>query len=326
MRRSARVTWDQVRVGVFLLIGLFLLAVGVFLVGDTGHVFGERYRLVTLMRSAAGLVPGAAVQVAGQSAGQVERIEFIAPERRPPSGEAVAVWLAVDREVQALVRADSRARLRTQGLLGDRLIDIEPGSAEAAILQPGDTLRSLEALDYQEALDQASAAVTALTELVRNLTEVTGGMLEGEGSLGQLVVDDALYRRLTSLGGTLDRFLDRATSGEGFLGRLLEDDDLYDRLAAATASLDSLTSAVTSGEGTLGRLVRSDSLYRVLTDVATRSDSILQLVQGGGGALGRLVTEDEAYEALLKTLVDLNAILEDVRSDPRKYIPPVKVF
>lgn len=326
MRRSTPVTWDQVRVGLFLMVALALLALGVFLVGETGHVFGDRYRIVTLMHSSAGLVRGAPVQVAGQSAGQVDRIEFIEPERRPESGEAVAVWLAVDREVQRLVRSDSRARLRTQGLLGDRLIDIEPGSAAARVLEPGDTLPSLEALDYQEALDQASEAVTTLTVLVRNLTEVTRGVLEGEGTLGRLVTDDVLYARLTSLSGTLDRFLGRATSGEGFLGRMLEDEALYDRLASAVASLDSVTGAVATGEGTLGRLVRSDSLYRVLTDVTVRSDSILRAVQEGRGAFGRLVSEDAAYEELLKTLVELNAILEDVRQDPRRYIPPVKVF
>lgn len=326
MRRSTPVTWDQVRVGLFLLVALALLAVGAFLVGETGHVFGERYRVVTLMRSAAGLVPGAPVQVAGQAAGQVVRIDFIEPRRRPASGEAVAVWMAVDREVQALVRSDSRARLRTQGLLGDRLIDIEPGSADARILAPGDTLPAVEALDYQEALDQASAAVTSLTELVRNLTALTSGVLQGEGSLGRLVTDDSLYVGLVSLSGTLDRFLGRAASGEGFLGRMLEDETLYDRLADAAASLDSLTSAAASGEGTLGRLVASDSLYRVLTDVTARGDSILRAVQAGRGAFGRLVTEDAAYEELLKTLVELNAILEEVRANPGRYIPPIKVF
>lgn len=319
-------TWDQVRVGLFLIVALALLALGAFLVGDTGHVFGERYRLVTLLRSSAGLVPGAPVQVAGQSAGQVERIDFIEPERRPPSGEAVAVWLAVDREVQSLVRADSRARLRTQGLLGDRLVDIEPGSADARVLQPGDTLPALEALDYQEALDQASAAVTSLTDLVENLTELTRGVLGGEGSLGLLVTDDALYGRLVELAGTLDGMLGRATAGEGFLGRMLEDESLYDRLAEAAGSLDSLTAAVASGQGTLGRLVASDSLYRALTEVASRTDSLLRSVQEGRGALGRLATEDEAYEELLRTLVELNGILEDVRANPARYIPPIEIF
>lgn len=326
MRRSAPVTWDQVRVGLFLVAALVLLAVGVFLVGDTGHVFGERYRLVTLLRSSAGLVEGAPVQVAGRSAGQVERIEFIEPERRPPSGQAVAVWLAVDREVRELVRADSRARLRTQGLLGDRLVDIEPGSRGARPLGPGDTLEAVEALDYQAALDQASEAVTALTELVRHLTELTGDVLAGEGSLGRLVTDDRLYDRLASLAGTLDELLGRAADGEGSLGRLLTDEELYERFASAAASLDSVTAAVASGRGTLGRLAVSDSLYRSLADVTARTDSLIAALAAGRGTLGRLLTEDEAYEEVLKTLVELNAILEDLRAEPARYIPPVEIF
>lgn len=326
MRRSRPVTWDQVRVGLFLLVALGLLALAVFLVGDTGHVFGQRYRLVTLMHSAAGLVPGAPVQVAGQSAGQVVDIEFLDPGRRPETGEAVAVWLAVDREVQPLVRADSRARVRTQGLLGDRLIDIRPGTLAARVLQEGDTVKAVEPLDYQEALDQASEALTRLTQLVGNLTELTAGLLEGEGSLGQLVTDGALYDRLVRLGGTLDRFLATATAGEGFLGRLMEDDELYDRLASAVASLDTLAATAATGEGSLGRLLRSDSLYRALTEVVTRSDSVLAAMQEGRGALGKLLAEDEMYEELLRTLVDLNAILDDVRRDPARYIPPIRVF
>lgn len=314
------------RVGIFLIVALGLLGFGLFLIGETGHVFGERYRLVTLMRSAAGLARGAPVQVAGQAAGQVERVQFIEPEQRPSTGEAVAVWLAVDRELQAQIRADSRARVRTQGLLGDRLIDIEPGSPGARVLEQGDTLSSEDVLDYQELLDDAAAAMTDLTRMVRNLSRLTHDLVRGDGTLGRLVVDDALYRRLVSLGGSLDRFLERATSGEGFVGRMLEDDTLYERLVSATASLDSLTMAAVDGRGSLGRLLRSDSLYEAVLGMATRSDSLLSAMERGEGALGKLLVEDEMYEEILRSLVELNNILRDLRRDPRKYIPPVRVF
>lgn len=326
MRRSERVTWDQVRVGLLILVALSILAVGIFLVGRTGNVFGDRYRLVTLMGSAAGLVPGAVVQVAGQPVGQVDEVQLIPPEERPASGEAVAVWLAVDRSVRGLIRADSEARVRTQGLLGDRLIDIAPGSAGRPVLQAGDTLRAADALNYQELLDTASGAVISLTELVRDLTELTERAMGGEGSLGQLVVNDTLYHGLVDLSAGLSRVLERVDRGEGFLGRALEDEALYDRLVSVTAGLDSLTSAVAGGEGTLGRLVRSDSLYESLTRMAGRSDSLLGALRAGEGAMGRLLTEDALYEELLRTVVDLNAVLQDLRENPRKYIPPVTVF
>lgn len=326
MRRSTPVTWEQIRVGVLVLVALAVLAAGIVFVGQMGHVFGDRYRLVTLLPSGAGLTPGAAVQVAGQNVGQVERIEWIEPERRPPSGENVALWLAVNREAQRQIRSDSRARLRTQGLLGDRVVDIRPGSRDARVLRSGDTLPSAAPLDYQEILEQASGAVTGLTELTRRLEELTRRALEGEGSLGQLVTDEALYRRLTALSAELERFLARASRGEGSLGQLMTDRRLYDRLVSLTASLDSVSARVVRGEGTLGRLVGDDSLYRELRSVAVRSDSLLRRLEEGRGSAGRLMADERLYEELLKTLTDFNALLEDVRRDPGKYVPPVEVF
>lgn len=326
MKRSTPVTWEQIRVGALLIAALALLATGVFFVGQVGHVFGDRYELVTLMESAAGLVPGSSIQLAGQNVGQVSRVEWIPAEQRSETEAAVAVWLAVNQEVRDQIRADSRARLRTQGLLGDRLIDISPGSAGARVLGPGDTLVAAEPLDYQEILEQASGAVTGLEALTGRLEELTRRLLAGEGSLGRLVVDETLYRRLAGLSGTLTRLLERAESGEGTLGRLLVDETLYEQLVSITASLDTLTGRVSRGEGSLGRMVASDSLYRELVSTTRRVDGILERVEGGEGTAGRLVTEDDLYEELLRTLTDLNSVLEDLRREPRRYVPPIEIF
>lgn len=328
MRRSTPITWEELRVGVLALLALALLATAIVFIGQVGHVFGERYRLVTLMESGAGLTPGAAVQLAGQNVGQVERIDWIAPEERErsESGVTVALWLAINREVQEQIRADSRAHLRTQGLLGDRVVDISPGSPSARVLHGGDTLPSAAPLAYQEILEKASVAVTSLTELTRRLEELTRGLLQGEGSLGRLVTDEALYRRLTALSAELEDFLARAGDGEGSLGQLMTDRRLYDRLVALTANLDSVTAGVARGEGTLGRLVTDDSLYEELRSVAVRSDSLLVRLEAGRGTAGRMMTDERLYEELLKTLADFNALLADVQDRPRRYVPKVEIF
>lgn len=328
MRRSTPITWEELRVGVVVLVALAMLATGIVFIGRVGHVFGERYRLVTLMPSGAGLTPGAAVQLAGQNVGQVERIDWIPPEQRArtESAAAVSVWLAINREVQQQIRDDSRAHLRTQGLLGDRVVDISPGSPGARVLRSNDTLPSAAPLDYQEILEKASGAVTSLTELTRRLEELTRGLLGGEGSLGQLVTDETLYRRLTGLSAELEGFLARAGDGEGTLGQLMTDRRLYDRLVALTGSLDSVTAKVAGGEGTLGRLVTDDSLYAELRSVAVRSDSLLRRLEAGEGSAGRLMSDDRLYEELLKTLTDFNALLADLQERPRRYVPKVEIF
>lgn len=326
MRRGAAVTWEQVRVGVLILVALALLSVGVFLLGETGHVFGQRYELVTLVRSASGLVPGASVQLAGQNVGQVEAIAFIPPQERPETGESVAIWLAINVEVQNQIRVDSRAQVRTQGLLGDRVIDIRPGSPEARVLATGDTLLSAGSLDYDALLAEGAAAVGDLVDVIKNLSDLSRGILEGEGTLGRLVVDDNLYAGLVNLTASLDTLVAEATAPGSALMRLLRDDTLYTSLRSAVVSFDTLAGTVARGEGTLGQLIRSDSVYREIQTTLHRSDSLLAALQAGDGSAGRLLTDETLYEELLRTVVELNALLADVRDDPRRYVPPVKVF
>lgn len=319
-------TWEQVRVGLLVLVALGMLSTAVFLVGDTGNVFGERYRLITLVRSAAGLVPGAAVQLAGQTVGQVDDILFIPPDQRPPTGEAVAIWLAINVEVQDQIREDSRAQVRTQGLLGDRLIDIRPGNSDARILQAGDTVTSAASLDYDALLAEGAQAVGDLTEVARNLADLTWGLLEGRGTLGRLVVDDVLYGQLVELTEGLDALVTAAAAPGGNLMRILKDDTLYAAVRSAVTSLDTLARTVAGGEGTLGQLVRSDSLYRELTATVSRADSLLAGMLAGQGSFGRLLDDEELYEELLRTLVELNGMLEDVRRDPARFMPDISVF
>lgn len=326
MRQGTPVTREQVRVGIVLILALAMLAVGVFRIGEKGNVFGERYRLVTTLRSAAGLAPGAVVQLAGQSVGQVDQVELIEPEQRPSTGEAVAVWLAINREVQNQIRSDSRAQVRTQGLLGDKVIDIRPGTAEARILMPGDTVPSAGATDYDALIAEGALAVEDLTALTRNLADLTSGFLAGQGTIGQLVVDDALYTRIVSISQSLDQLLAGAASDSSSLVQLLTDDALYHSLRSSLAAFDTLTSRVAAGEGTLGRMLRSDSLYLALRSTVRHSDSLFAAMQAGQGTAGKLLTDDRMYEALLKTVGELNSLLEAIQEDPDRYVPPISIF
>ncbi len=319
-------TWEQVRVGIFLIIVLAMGTTALVLIGRSGNVFGERYQLVTLVRSAAGLVPGAEVQLAGQAVGQVDRVVLIPPEDRPEGGQAVALWLNVRVSVQSQIREDSRAQVRTQGLLGDRLIDIRPGSAGARILQDGDTLHAASSVDFDALIAEGSEAVGDLVEITSNLAELTRGVLEGEGTIGRLVTDAALYDRLVSLAGSMDTLVAVAADADGPVMRMLEDESLYLSIRSTLTSLDSVAAGVARGEGSLGRMLTTDSLYAALLGSITRMDSLLASLESGEGAMGRLFTDPVLYEELLKTMVDFGSLLEAVREDPERFVPEVSVF
>ena len=326
MRRGTPMTWEQVRTGLFLLVALAIGGTALVLVGDTGNVFGERYQLVTLVRSAAGLVPGAAVQLAGQTVGQVDRVELIEPEDRPATGQAIALWLDVNVDVRSQIREDSRAQVRTQGLLGDRLIDIRPGSVGERILEDGDTVQAAASVDFDALIAEGSEAVGDLVQITGDLSELTQSVLAGEGTIGRLMTDAQLYDRMVNLAGAMDTLMTAAADPGGPVMRLLDDDSLYVSVQSTLASLDSLAAGVARGEGSLGRMLATDSLYTALLGSVTRTDSLLASLESGEGAMGRLFTDPGLYEELLKTMVDLGSLLEAFREDPARYMPDISVF
>ena len=317
MKRGTGITWEQLKVGGMILVGLAILTVAVFKLGEAANLFTKRYRLVALLPNANGLRVGGSVTIAGQLAGTVAAIDFLAPDG--DTTRNLRVEVEIDQSLREQVREDSRGRLRTMGLLGDKVFDITPGTPRYAVLPPMDTLQIEPALDYETVLVQASGAVTDMVQLTHDLREITGGLVRREGTVGQLLMNRSLYDELN---GTLSRtnaLVTRLQAPNGSLGRLLDDPALYQNLTGMIGSVDSLVRQMRSDQGTLGRLLADDSLYTHLVGIASGADSLMKQFHGGNGFASRLLTDQQLYDNLNKTVTDLNAILADVRRNPRKY-------
>lgn len=324
--RRAPIRWIQLRVGLVIVVALAVLALGIFFIGEVGVVYGARYRLITLMPSANGLVEGAVVRLGGQDVGKVEAIDFVPfAERRRPD-EVLKITMGVDRRVKEQIRTDSEARLFTQGLLGDKLVDIRPGTAAGAVLEEGDTVRSAAPVDLEEILRSASDAMGSAVALLSDFREIADALVRGEGTAGRILTDDALYASFLNASRAMADFLGSLNAGAGTLGQLARDPILYVELRAAVAALDTLTQAVLGGEGTLGRLVWSDTLYTRLVATSARADSILRSLEAGEGTAGLLLSNPDLYENLNRLAVDLQAVVAEFRAKPRKYLPPIKIF
>jgi phospholipid/cholesterol/gamma-HCH transport system substrate-binding protein len=325
MRRPTFLTWEQLKVGALIVVALLILGVAVVQLGAAANLFAGRYELVAFLPNANGLQQGGAVTVAGQLAGRIEEIEFL-----PVDGDTsrnLRVRLSVASDLQPQIREDSRAKIRTAGLLGDKTLDISVGTPRYAILQPGDTIETSPSLDYEQVIAQASGAVGDLVQLTADMRQITGGMVRGEGTMGQLLTNRSMYDQLTQMLTETDALLRRLQAPSGTFGRLLDDPTLYNRLTSTLESLDSAVLLLSSRDGTLGRLVGSDSLYRQLEGTVAAADSVLTLLHSGNGFASRMLTDQQLYDRLNKTVTDLAAILEDIRANPQKYTRGlIKVF
>lgn len=330
-RREGGLEWSQVRVGVVIVIAILVVIFSIFSVGKLLNLFAKRYTIVTLVESAAGLPKGAPVTLAGQRVGQVQGIDFI-PMGQKPGKSNIRVSMAIAREVASQIRADSRAMMRSQGLLGDKYIDISPGSLRAPALQPGDTVVMEVPTDFDVLLAHAGQTLDTARAMVSDMRAMTRRIASGQGTLGKLVTDDAAYTNMVATMSELRTTLAGFNDPKGSMGRMIHDPALYNRLVSAAGRVDSLGAMIAGGHGSLGKLLTRDDVYNGLLGTVSRADSavgglttITRAFQGGNGSLQRLMSDPGLYDQFLKAVVDLQTLISDVRAQPKKYTPNVNV-
>jgi phospholipid/cholesterol/gamma-HCH transport system substrate-binding protein len=325
MRRSPSITWDQLRVGLVVALAVVVVGVAIYKLGQAANLFTKRYHLIAFLPDANGLREGGSVMVAGQLAGTVTKIDFLPVDN--DTTRNLRLELAVDANVREQIRRDSKGKLRTLGLLGDKVFDITTGTPRFQPLREGDTITVVPSLDYEAVIAQASGAVNDMVALTKDLRAITGGLVKGEGTMGQLLTNRALYDQLNSTLGRANTMLARFQNPNGTVGRMLDDPTMYNKLVGVITSTDSLIVSINASKGTAGLLLRDTTLYANLIGITRGADSLMRSLTSGQGTASRLLTDQTLYDQLNKLVSDLSAIIADVRRDPSRYTKGmVKVF
>ena len=278
MRRSPSITWDQLRVGLVIAVAVLVLGVAIYKLGQAANLFTKRYHLTAFLPDVNGLREGGSVMVAGQLAGVVTKIEFLPVDN--DTTRNLRLELAVDANVREQIRKDSKGKLRTLGLLGDKVFDITSGTPRYQALRDGDTVTVVPSLDYEAVIAQASGAVNDMVALTKDLRAITGGLVKGEGTMGQLLTNRSLYDQLNGTLGRANSMLARFQNPNGTVGRMLDDPTLYNKLLGVISSTDSLVVSINASKGTAGLLLRDTTLYANLLGITRGADSLMRSLTG----------------------------------------------
>ena len=158
------------RVGVLVVMALVFLSIGVFLIGNKDFLFSSTYRLKAEFQNVAGLNNGAAVRIGGIHQGTVKEIDL--PSQ--PDGK-VTVVMNVKSETRNIIKKDSRASIKTEGLLGDKYVEISFGSPKADPIGEDGTIASEMQRDMseqaQQIADEARAGIVAFRDNMEALQQ-----------------------------------------------------------------------------------------------------------------------------------------------------------
>jgi phospholipid/cholesterol/gamma-HCH transport system substrate-binding protein len=329
MAQRKQLTWTELRVGLFVLVGLFILAAGIFYV--TGSQFlGPKYRLKTLLPEVSGLATGAPVRIDGVEVGNVEKITIVprTPGKAPEKNKNIEVVMRIDKSRQADILTDSTASLVTEGLLGNRYVNITRGFTGVP-LKENQEVTGTEEKAIKEVVERSADVLANLQVLSQNVQELIEGVRAGKGTLGKLLTDDQAYAHLNSLLAKSDEMISDVRAGRGTLGKFVATDEMYTKLNSGLENVNLILADVRAQKGTIGKLLYDPTLFDQAKQVVANGNAVIGDVRAGKGSLGKLATDDALYNKLRDASTNIEtatAKLNDntttagkLFSDPRLY-------
>ncbi|HZK07786.1 MAG TPA: MlaD family protein [Bacteroidales bacterium] len=252
----------KVRLGLFVAGGFVLLILGIFLIGRQKNLFNPVFKLTTTFYNVSGLQVGNNVRFSGINIGTVDKIKII-------NDSTIQVGMIIKEDVQQFIKTDCLATIGSEGIIGDRVLIITQGSANAASVITGQILLSSEPVEMDAIIASLQISAVNAEVITKQLAEIMIDVNHGKGTIGRLIQDSTIAENISDI---IINFKDISTGAEEKLTIIM--DNLNTNIDSIMASLN-LTAAntemtsgqmnaimteINEGDGTLGLLVRDTAM------------------------------------------------------------------
>lgn len=270
--------------GIFIFLGLIILVSAIYYMGTTRQLFGDRIKLYATFQNVEGLKSGNNVWFSGIKVGVVKGIELA-------TDSTVRAELVVDQNAATYIKKDSHLTIESQGLMGNKIIRISPGSADAASVEDGDRLSTKEPVGIEDIMSTIKGTAGEAEEFAANLNEISERVKNGEGMLGKLIYDTIITQRIDNsmalieqsgrnvrqLTKELNEVSYNLNNGDGMANRIINDEEWAMEIEATLDSIHKASALIT----TAGRELQifseklneeKGTIQKLLTDSAMAQD------------------------------------------------------
>jgi len=305
MKRTIKVKWGEIKVGILIMAAIAVLLWASFS-GSGTSIFDKKINFYSYFPNVNGLVKGSPVWIGGVEVGNVYSIQFVNLD----SARQIEVKYRVLESIQNMITEDAASKIGTIGFIGDKYVEIIPGTLGKPMIAEGGEVHSVSSGDLGAVFAESEKAISGARDLTGNLSIITDRIARGEGTAGQLFVNDTLYHEMTKMLAALTVLIDDMQDSQKKIVTSLE---------SLSGNMDEIAGKVNSNEGTLGKLIADPDVYDNLRSSTGRVDSILARISRGDGTAGALVQDDELYQDIKDLVVRIENLVTDIEKNPRKY-------
>jgi len=282
---------DNIKLGSFVLAGLIFLIFCLYMIGKNRNLFGSTFTISADFHNVNGLMPGNNVRFAGIDVGTVKNLEII-------SDSSVRVYMVIDKDVRKHLKKNSIASVGTDGLMGNKLINVNSVHEPAAVIEEGDVIASLKPVETDEMLQTLNTTNENLASFSTDLKRIAQRITNSKG-IWNLLSDTIITRsiegaakninlaslRAAEAGEEITALMRSARHGSGLVATILNDSVLSKRLKNAITNIQQVSEHTSQLTNSLNEMVKQ--------------------VKKGEGAAGVIFSDTATERKLKKTISNL---------------------
>ena len=182
-------TGKRIRLGAFVCLGIAVLTAGIYFIGERQQIFRRTFRVTGTFRDVVGLQEGNNVRLSGINVGTVDNIGIV-------SDTSVRVEILIGESTRKFIRKDARASIGSEGLMGNKVLIISPGTGGQAEIENNDTVETVPPANMDELLTSLKTTIDNASAITGDLSRITGNIESGRGTIGRLFMDQADARKV----------------------------------------------------------------------------------------------------------------------------------
>jgi phospholipid/cholesterol/gamma-HCH transport system substrate-binding protein len=238
-------TGSNWKLGMFVIVGLILFTVTIYFVGKQQNLFGSTFHLKSKFKTVSGLKVGNNVRFSGINVGTISEIQLV-------NDSSVVVVLVIEEEVQKYIKTDAMASIGSDGLMGDKVLTISPGTSSNQVIKDNAFIESKSPLEMEDLMKSVKTSVDNAGLITAQLAEFSYKMNNGDGALSKLMNDkefaNSLKKTLDNLEVSTKEFSTFTASmnnGKGVLSKVVSDEKLGVKLDSTMSNLETGSKGLT---------------------------------------------------------------------------------
>jgi phospholipid/cholesterol/gamma-HCH transport system substrate-binding protein len=185
-------TGNTIRLGAFISLGIAVLILGIYFIGERQQLFRKTFRVSGIFRDVGGLQEGNNVRFSGINVGTVDNIAIV-------SDTSVKVEILISESTRKFIKKDAVASIGSEGLMGNKTLTINPGTGGKMEIENNDTVGTVQPINMDDILTSLKTTIDNTSRITSDLSRITGTIQSGKGTIGRLLMNQSDAQRIDSI-------------------------------------------------------------------------------------------------------------------------------